>query len=85
MHFNITKPGPGGWPAALAAKFAITALLLGVLFYALHSPRLKKLAGWLAAGLGWLYIIFEMPLSGISLNPGCTLGTAVPAGRYPAL
>lgn len=85
VDFNITKPGPGGWPMALAAEFAITGLLMSVLFYALHSRRLKKLAGWLAAGLIWVYIILETPLSGMSLNPGRTLGTAVPAGQYPAL
>lgn len=85
VHFNITKPGPAGWAVALLAEFIISGIMAGVLLLALHSQRLKKAAPWLLAGLIALYIVFETPLSGMSLNPARSLGTAVAAGQYPAL
>ena len=85
VHFNITKPGLPGWAVALLAEFVISGIMAGVLLVALHSKRLKKAAPWLLAGLIAVYIVFETPLSGMSLNPARSLGTAVAAGQYPAL
>lgn len=70
---------------ALLAEFVISGIMAGVLLVALHSERLKKAAPWLLAGLIALYIVFETPLSGMSLNPAHSVGTAVAAGQYPAL
>jgi len=85
VHYNLTKPGPGGWPVALVAEAGITGFMMLVLLVTLHMQRLKKLTPPLLAGLLAVYIILETPLSGMSLNPARSLGTAAAVGRYPAL
>jgi aquaporin Z len=40
---------------------------------------------WLAGSLIALYITFETPLSGMSMNAARTLGSALGASRYTAL
>lgn len=82
---NITAPGHWGIGVALLAEAAISAFFMFVLLWALHSEQRRKYAGWLLAGLLALYIGFETPLSGMSLNPARSLGTAVAAGKYSAL
>ncbi|RZK23582.1 MAG: aquaporin family protein [Hymenobacter sp.] len=85
VQYNLTKPGPPGWAVALLAEFIISGVMAGVLLVALHSQRLKKATPWLLAGLIGVYIVLETPLSGMSLNPARSLGTALAAGQYPAL
>ncbi|RAK63155.1 MIP/aquaporin family protein [Hymenobacter edaphi] len=85
VNFNLTVPGPAGAGVALLAEAAISAGLMWVLLYALHTERLRRFAGWLVAALLALYVTFEAPLSGMSLNPARSLGAAVGAGRYEHL
>ena len=85
IHFVTTKPGPAGSAVAFLAEFVISFGLMWLLLEALHSARLKSAAGWLVGGLLAAYIIWETPLSGMSLNPFRTLATALAAGDYTAL
>ncbi|MFD2786108.1 aquaporin [Hymenobacter rubripertinctus] len=87
VRYTVTQPDPalGGWPVALGAEFVISFVMMWVLLLALHSARLKTWAGWLLGLLLALYILLETPLSGMSLNPARSLGTAVAAGSYSGL
>jgi len=82
---NTTTPGDWGVGVALLAEAAISAFFMFVLLWALHSEQRRKYAGWLLAGLLALYIGFETPLSGMSLNPARSLGTAIAAGKFTGL
>lgn len=87
VHYNTTRP-PNvafGWAWALLAEMVISAVFLLVLLYALHSARLKAWVGALAGALLALFIVFESPISGMSLNPARSLATATAAGLSPAL
>jgi aquaporin Z len=88
VKYTVTQPAspePGDTLVAFAAEFVISFLLMLVALMALHSARLKKWTGWLVGALLALYVVVEAPLSGMSLNPARTLGTAVAAGRYQGL
>jgi aquaporin Z len=50
-----------------------------------NAPRLARFTGVLAGVLVALYISFEAPLSGMSMNPARTLGSALPGGIYTGL
>jgi aquaporin Z len=85
VHHVTTKPGPEGPGVALAAEFIITFILMATLLTALHHKRLKKVAGWLVGSLLAIYILFESPYSGMSLNPARSLASAVVADDYEGL
>lgn len=87
IHYNTTVPieAAHGWALALGAEIMISAALMLVLLWALHSPRRKPWAGALAGLTLAAFVVVESPLSGMSLNPARTLGTAVAAGTYTHL
>ncbi len=82
IHDNTTLPiaVPHGWALALGAEILISAALMLVLLWALHSPQRKPWAGALAGLTLAVFVVVEAPLSGMSLNPARTLGTAAAAG-----
>lgn len=87
VNYSLTLPValPYGQRLAFGAEFIITFILMLVLLLALHSRRLKGLAGWLVGILIALYVWLETPYSGMSLNPARTVATAVAAGNYTGL
>ncbi|HEX8425590.1 MAG TPA: aquaporin [Hymenobacter sp.] len=87
VKYAVTEPmpKPGGEALAFAAEFVISFILMLVMLGCLHSSKLKKLTGWLLGALIALYILFESPYSGMSLNPARSLGTALAARSYHGL
>ena len=85
VGYVVTKPGAhGAWVAFLAEGAISFGLMLTVLFVS-NAQRWASLTGLCAGALVSLFIIFEAPLSGMSMNPARTLGTAVPAHVWTAL
>lgn len=85
VHFAVTSPGPWGAGAAFAAEVAMTAVQMAAVLTAARVPRWRPRAGLVAAGLLAVFITIEAPVSGMSLNPARTLGSAVWAGQFTAL
>jgi aquaporin Z len=79
VDFVATRPGPAGVATAFAAEFAIAFLLLSVILRSADRPRLAPWTGAIAGALLALAILFESPLSGTSMNPARTFGSAVAA------
>jgi aquaporin Z len=85
VAFAVTLPGPRGPWVAFAAELVITFVLMTTILVVSNVKRLARYTGVFAGVLVALYITFEAPLSGMSMNPARTLGSAVWASRYTAL
>jgi aquaporin Z len=83
-HFVVTRPGVAGPVVAFVAEAAISATLMAVVL-AVSGSRRAALTGLCAGALVFLFITFEAPLSGMSMNPARSLGSAVVAGDLAAL
>lgn len=81
----MTKPGPAGPVPAFVAEFVISFVLMLVVLLAVNSERLEKRAGLFAGLLVAVYLTFEAPISGMSLNPARTFGSAFAARHWAAL
>lgn len=80
----VTVPGSRGATAAWMAELFIAFGMMLTVLYASNDPLLTPYTGYLAAGLLVLYIAFEAPLSGMSLNPARSFGSAIVARRWAA-
>jgi aquaporin Z len=84
-NFAVTVPGPEGVGVAFVAELVISFLLMSVILTVSNHQRFARFTGICAGLLVALYITFEAPLSGMSMNPARTLGSAVFARSWTAL
>ena len=76
VSFVATLPGAPGVGVAFAAEFAISFVLMTTILVVSNTPRLARYTPFFAATLVASYITFEAPLSGMSMNPARTFGSA---------
>ena len=76
VNYVATQPGPAGAGPAFLAEAAISfGLMLAVLTVS-NRPAIARWTGVCAGLLVALYIAFEAPVSGMSMNPARTFGSA---------
>jgi aquaporin Z len=85
VDYAVTTPGSDGVVIALIAELAISAILMSVVLVVSNSPRLSRFTPLLAGTLVAIYISVEAPISGMSMNPARSLGSAVSADEWTAL
>jgi len=85
IHHVATTPGRFGPAAAFAGELGISAILMLAVLTASNTRRLAPWTGVFAASLVFLFISFEAPLSGMSLNPARTFGPALAERLWDAL
>jgi aquaporin Z len=85
VNYVVTVPGPKGPWVAFAAEFIISFLLIAVILNVSNSRRLSRFTPWAAGFLIAAYICVEAPLSGMSMNPARTVGSALPARVWTAV
>jgi aquaporin Z len=85
VNYAATVPGPAGVPVALAAELLMTFLLMTAILTVSNRPDLNRFTGLLGGALVAAYIAIEAPLSGMSLNPARTVGSAAHAQVWTAL
>lgn len=85
VNYVVTVPGPRGRRIAWIAEFLIAMGLVLAVLTAGNIPAAAPFTGLFAATLVALYITFEAPLSGMSINPARTIASAVPARCYRGL
>ena len=82
VHYAVTTPGAAGVWVAFAAEAVIACGLMLTVLTVSNTPRLARFTGCCAGLLVALYITFEAPLSGMSMNPARTFASALPSGIW---
>lgn len=85
VDYVVTRPGAAGVEVAAAAEVAISFGVMLTVLLATNSRRFARYTGLIVGVIVALYITFEAPLSGMSMNPARTLASALPAGDYTAI
>jgi aquaporin Z len=77
VNYVVTLPGPRGAGLAFLAEAVITFILMIGILKISNTAAIARYTGLFAGALVALYITFEAPLSGMSLNPARTFGSAL--------
>ncbi|MGH9390531.1 MAG: MIP/aquaporin family protein, partial [Vicinamibacteria bacterium] len=85
VNYVATTPGPYGIPLAFAAEVAMAFLMMSTILLATNQPKLARFTGIFAGVLVFAFITFEAPISGMSINPARTFGSAFNAGLWADL
>ncbi len=85
VNYAVTRPGPLGVKVAFVAEVIISFVLLLMVLTASNSKKWARYTGLFGGALIATYITFEAPLSGMSMNPARTFGSAFLAKSFDAL
>jgi aquaporin Z len=85
VRWAVTVPGPRGASIAFLAESGISFVLMTVVLVVSNHARYARLTGACAAVLVATFITLESPLSGMSMNPARTVGSAFWAHDWTAL
>jgi aquaporin Z len=76
VNYAATLPGMQGVIVAFVAEFVIAFVLMSVVLRVSNTPHLARYTGLFAGALVATYITLESPLSGMSMNPARSFGSA---------
>lgn len=85
VNFAVTQPGDRGVLVAFIAEALISFLLMSVILTISNAQKLARYTGLFAGALVAIYITFEAPISGMSMNPARTFGSAFSAHSWISL
>ena len=76
VNYVATLPGSGGLRAAFLGEAVISFILMTVVLAASNTQKLARFTGLFAGFCVAAFITFEAPVSGMSMNPARTFGSA---------
>lgn len=85
INYVATLPGADGVGVAFAAEVLIAFVMMSVVLLFSNRANLMRYTGIASGVLVAIYITFEAPLSGMSLNPARSFASAAPAGMWQHL
>src|SRR6202035_3877553 len=85
VRYAVTAPGGYGVAVAFAAELAISFILMTTVLLVTNHERLARYTPYFVGSLYAVNITFETPLSGMSMNPARTFGSAVYGGYWHTL
>lgn len=85
VRFAVTQPGSSGWRTAFIAEAIISFVLVLTVLAASNTKNFCRYTPVFAGTLIATYITFESPLSGMSMNPARTFGSALFANSFDSI
>lgn len=85
VNYVATLPGMYGVGTAFVAEVVISFILMTMVLSVSNTPNLHRFTGLYAGLLVATYITLEAPVSGMSMNPARTFGSAFSARTWTAL
>ena len=85
VRYAVTIPGVYCNAPAFAAELTISFVLMITILFVTNRERIAKYTCYFAGALVAIYITFESPVSGMSMNPARTFGSAFHADYWHAL
>lgn len=85
VDYVVTLPGPAGPVPAFVAELLISWLMMSAVLVASNRKGLARFTGLFAGALIAAFVTLEAPLSGMSMNPARTFGSAAAAREWTAL
>lgn len=85
VRYAITTPGKYGSMLAFLGELAISFLLMLTVLFVTNRAKLAPYTAYFVGAMIAAFITFESPLSGMSMNPARTFGSAFHADYWNAL
>jgi aquaporin Z len=85
VNYAVTQPGKAGLLVAFAAEAAISFVTLLTVLVASNRPASAPWTPLFVGALVAAWITFEAPLSGMSMNPARSFGSAAGASAFSSL
>ena len=84
VRYVVTVPGKAGVATAFFAEVTIACGMMLMVLFVTNTAKLARFTGLFGGTLVFLYITFEAPFSGMSINPARTVASALPSGIWTA-
>jgi aquaporin Z len=84
VRYAVTVPGVLGYVGAFVGELTISFILMTTILFSSNRPALARYTPYLVGALYQLFITFETPLSGMSMNSARTFGSAFGADYWQA-
>lgn len=85
VRYAVTAPGVYGTAAAFLGELTISFILMATILLITNRKAVARYTPYFVGALYAIFIAIETPLSGMSMNPARTFGSAFPAGYWHAL
>ena len=85
VRYAVTVPGAYGNAIAFVAELTISFILMITILFVSNRETLARYTPYFAGALVAIYLTFEAPLSGMSMNPARTFGSAFHASYWHSL